>query len=443
MYNFIDIQFPGTDLPAVLSYRTVFMQDRYEHEQISMYVKNWGLDYSRVQPGTPISVTIKTTSGSREFQGYVHAVTPDLSAGKHFVQLVALGASYVMKQANQRVWTNVTADQAVAEIAKSHGFAYSAMPHPRVYSHLVQAGISDWAFLVNLAKECGYTLRAENTTLHFDEIDNDYKTNVVSARRAILRDANNPNGMNMFKFTPEISETADHGGAVKAATAVGGVSLESASGIVQTNQSRPKTTRVNSKAELFDRFNTKAVIPNSNVANSVAIAADARAKYPYRGKATLLGDATLRPDLPIYLDGIGRDYSGYWTILGTEHIFEEYLYTTEVLVGTDSLGTTDPAYAGTPVTQPPSVPQRVITPNVAQTNKKPVSKLITNAKMVNGKTKATGFGVTTNRPQPKINTKTATSSPKWASTSSNIRTVPAKTNLSAAAVAKLRGAGVR
>lgn len=408
-----------------------------------MYVKNWGMEYSRVQNGTPISVTMKSPNGSREFQGYVHSVTPDMSPGKNFIQITALGASYVMKQASQKVWSHVTADQVVAEIAKKYGFAYHAMPHPRVYEILSQPGQTDWAFLVRLAQQSGYTLRAENTALYFDEMSNDYKANIASARYAILRDANHPQGMSMFKFTPEITENSDHSGAMKAATAVGGVSLTDGSSLVQTNQKRPIPSRSVAKSEMFDRFNTSAVISNTNVATAEAIAADARAMYPYRGHATLLGDATLRPDLPIYLDGLGKEYSGYWTILGTEHIFEEHMYTTELYVGTDSLGGTNTGFAGTPVKAPSLVPQRIITPNVTQTNKKPVSKLVTNTKMVNNKTSSLGFGKTNNRPQPKVTRTAASSSPKWQSPSANLRAVPAKNNLSAAAVAKLRGAGVR
>ena len=172
MYNFIEIQFPGSGLPVLFSYRTVFSQARYEHEQLVMYIKNWGLEYSRIQNGTPIHVTMRSPNGTQEFNGYVHSVKPDISPAKHFVEVTALGASYVMKQASQNIWENVTADQVVTEIAKKYGFAYHAMPHPRVYSHLIQAGETDWAFLVKLAKQSGYTLRAHNTAIYFDEMTN-------------------------------------------------------------------------------------------------------------------------------------------------------------------------------------------------------------------------------------------------------------------------------
>ena len=443
MYNFIEIQFPGSGLPVLFSYRTVFSQARYEHEQLVMYIKNWGLEYSSIQNGTPIHVTMRSPNGTQEFNGYVHSVKPDISPAKHFVEVTALGASYVMKQASQNIWENVTADQVVTEIAKKYGFAYHAMPHPRVYSHLIQAGETDWAFLVKLAKQSGYTLRAHNTAIYFDEMTNDFKNNFEGASYAVMRDANNPLGTSMYSFTPEIGETINMDNAVKAATSVGGVNLESNSAIVTTNQNRPTTSRLTAKTEFFDRFSPHVVVPNTNVANAEAIAADERARYPYRGHAKVIGNATLRPDLPIYLDGLGKEYSGYWTILSTEHVFEEYMYTVELEVGSDSLGTLNSSFTGSPVTAPVAVPKRKVIPNVQQSNKLPTAVLTDNTKAVNNSNKATGFATTKNRSQPKIANTSLTSSPKWSSTSGNLRTVQTKNNLSSAAVNKLRSAGVR
>jgi len=444
MFNFIDIEFPNSGLPLVLSYRTTFHQARYEHEEVTMYIKNWGVQYARIQNGTPIQATFKSPTGSRTFQGYVHSVTPDLSPGKNFAQVVAYGASYVMKQASQKIWTNVTADTVVAEIAKKYGFSYNAMPHPRVYDHLIQAGESDWAFLVKLAKQCGYSLRAENTALYFNEITNDYKQNFQSAKYAIMREANSSLGSSMFKFTPEVSEANDiDAGVMKAATAVGGVNLDTATAIVTTNQSRPTTTKTVSKSEMFDRFSPTVVISNGNVASSEAKAADERARYPYRGSVQLLGDATLKPDLPIYLDGLGTEYSGYWTILSADHIFEEHMYTTELHVGSDSLGKASPGFTGSPDLIPSTVPKRQITPNVAQTNKKVTSSLSQNSRAVNGATKSTSLVATNNRKQPKVGRTDSSSSAKWSGPVTNLLSAPKKTNLSSAAVAKLRSTGVR
>lgn len=71
--------------------------------------------------------------------------------------------------------------------------------------------------------------------------------------------------------------------------------------------------------------------------------ADAK-RYAYRAKATLVGEATVRPYEPIYLDGLPNGMSGYWTVLRVTHVFGGTVanYILEVELGTDVLGDTNP-----------------------------------------------------------------------------------------------------
>jgi hypothetical protein len=71
--------------------------------------------------------------------------------------------------------------------------------------------------------------------------------------------------------------------------------------------------------------------------------ADAK-RYAYRAKAVLVGEATVKPYEPIYLDGLPNGMSGYWTVLKVTHIFGGTTanYMLEVELGTDVLGDTNP-----------------------------------------------------------------------------------------------------
>jgi len=438
MYNFIDIQLPQSETKTILSYRTVLTMGRYQHQHLTMYVKNWGLNYSDIKTGSPVKVTYSSANGSQEFVGYIHSVTPDLATNKHFVEITAVGASYTMKQASQNAWSKVTADQVITQIAKKHQFAYHSTPHGRVYDNLLQVGETDWEFACSLAIRSGYTLRADGTTLYFDPVNKDFTDYQASAPYFIMRATNDPLGYNLFHFTPEISEANEHEGYMKAATAVGGIDLTSGSSIVNTNQTRPSTSKASSQPEFFDRFHTNAVIPNSTVALYEAIAADERNKFPYRGKAEVLGDARIRPDLPVFIDGVGKDYSGYWTVLECTHIFKEHLYTVEMVLGTDSLGQVS---SGTAIPGPTAV--RVINPATPSRTKPVPSKLSINTPTINNSSKSTGFGLATNRKQPVSVRSSKATSPKWVNTAGDIRTSVPKSNATAATVNKLRSAGVR
>lgn len=67
-------------------------------------------------------------------------------------------------------------------------------------------------------------------------------------------------------------------------------------------------------------------------------------RYQHRAKVMVVGNATLRPYDPIYLDGLPNGMSGYWTVLSIEHVFNGKLtgYVMHLEVGTDIIGDTDP-----------------------------------------------------------------------------------------------------
>jgi hypothetical protein len=227
---------------------------------------------------------------------------------------------------------------------------------------------------------------------------------------------------------------------MKAATAVGGVDLGSSNPLVVTNPNRPNTTRGTSRTESYDRFHTKAVVPDATVAIHEAIAADERARYPYRGTAVVIGDARLKPDMPVFLNGIGDDYSGLWTVLETTHHIEAMKFTTEIVVGTDSLGPTK----GAAVQAPNKIPVRVVSPLTPAKSKYPTSKFSKNTTPKNKSITTTGAGSKIkNRQQPAVTRSTKSAPGQWVGTSGNLRQQPTKSNATAAAVASLRSRGVR
>lgn len=67
-------------------------------------------------------------------------------------------------------------------------------------------------------------------------------------------------------------------------------------------------------------------------------------RYAYRARVVLLGEASVRPYDPIYLDGLPNGLSGYWTVLSVKHQFntQSLKYKMELEVGTDKLGDVNP-----------------------------------------------------------------------------------------------------
>lgn len=423
MFKFATVSFPEAPEGPQYVYKAVLMQTTYQHELLLLTFKDWNPSYESVRPGTPVEVTLRANNTPRQFFGYVHHITPTASPGKMFTEVVCIGGSFPMKQASQAVYREHTADQVVREMCIKHNLNYVGVPHPRVYEMISQAGYTDWQLACRLAKQIGYTVRAENTDLYFEPILNDYTLYREQAKLFVLRDTNAPEGSTLYAFQPMIGDSLEYDGEMKAAVAVTGVDRISKSVISQTKQKRNKTTKRKRQDEFFDRFNTLAVAPTPEIAEFEASAAEARNSFPYRGTATLLGDPSVRPNMPIYLAGLGSTYSGYWTVISAEHIITESerntaSYVTNVVIGTDSLGQTNTWTDGQAISAPSTTQIRVIKPGRKQTAKKPPKPKLKKASVRTSNNKKGSFGKISNR--TKVTSKVKAPS-TWASSKKTTR----------------------
>lgn len=400
MFNYLDIQFPTLDIQLSRSNRINITHARYEHELMKIYLVNWEVPYESISSGTPINVVISGVGTSRTFYGYVHHITPELAPDKNYVTITAIGASYIFKQQSQNSWFNATADQVIADIATTNGFSYIATPHPRVYEQISQAGMSDWELMVKLAKQSGYSLKCDNTTLIFQPLTQAFTDFRQQAFRYTMRGLNNP-ATGIYSFTPSIGEAIPYKDAKKGTVSISGTDRSSAIPHTKVNQETSTTTRRTSVTPVFDVYHTDVVAPTYEIAQHEATAADERNRYAYRGEAVIQGNAMLLPDAPVFLDGIGNTYSGFWTVLSTEHHIEGQEYTTTIEVGTDSLGIAGAWTDNKNVTYPAEAITRVITPGMRQTNIVPITTL---KKLGSSPKKASAghFSVVKNQPKASI-----------------------------------------
>lgn len=319
------------------------MQNRYAHEIATVRFRDWNVQLNDIKPTDPVKCILRGKDSSREFVGYIHDIKPEITPSNRSVTVTLIGASYVLKQAKQRVFENVTADAVIKKIASEYGFSAYTDPHPRVYEQVAQAGHSELQIMARLARQCGYTLRVENTSIYFKKLTSDFQAFKSSASSFIMRDSNNPRGSTLYSFALTMGESIEYADAYKSAPRVGGVDPRSLNSNLVTNQIRPEAIRQKSSAELFDSFATEIVAPSYDVAYYESEALDQKNRFPYRASIKVLGTPTLSPDKPIFLDGIGLDYSGYWIILSARHEIVEtssnvLQYTTILEVGSDSLG---------------------------------------------------------------------------------------------------------
>lgn len=421
-----------------------FHQERGSHEFAVATFKDWDVPHDVLKQGTPVLVKLTGGTAFREINAYVHHVKKKNTPGAKSIEVGLIGASYHLKQQKQKVYKNVTASDVIREIANFHGFAADVEDHPRVYDQISQAGLSDLEFCKKLAKQCGYSLRVENTEVYFKPMMQLFNELKSSALSFYMGDQASPSGSTLYSFTPMVGETLDQDGEHKAAVAVSGVDKFTGQLIQVTNQKRPKASRAKFEAEFFDRFDAVTVANNYEIAKHESVSADERVRFPYRATAEVLGTPDLHPDVPVYLKGIGGDYEGFWTVLKTEHrvtldTLLNHKYTTILHLGADSLGT-DTAQPNSPAVGEPSLTRkRNIIPGVKQTNKKPVTKL---KQGLGRKTQGpVGFGTVNNRTRPVVAKKTIVAS-KWKNSVKNLKTTSKKASPSAVVVAHKRSRNV-
>jgi len=382
VYKYITVEFPETAIGPVSLHEATFYQNRYEHEVVVMRFRDWGTTYDAVTAGSLIKITMTGTVETRNFFGYVHHIKVMRTPGKNFTEVVGISSSFSMKQANQTVYKNMTADAIVKQIGESHGFAVHAVPSNRVYPQVSQAGHTDWEFMVRLAKQNGYTLRTENTELYFEPMLYDFTNLRSQAPKFTLMPEDSSKILStIYSFEPIIGESVPFETSFKAAVAISGVDQHSVAPLSITQQLRNKKTKKKQQTEFFDRYATDVVAPTNEIAQYEAKAAEDRNTFPYRGEAKVLGEPNLRPGMPVYLEGIGGEYSGYWVVLSAEHQITTpqrnmQQYVTVITVGTDSLGTAANWTDNQMIKAPEYKPKRTVIPNIRQTNVKPKTKIV-------------------------------------------------------------------
>jgi hypothetical protein len=427
MFKYISVKFPETSLGVSTVYSAKLVQTRYEHEILVVEFKDWGLEYDVVSPGTAVSVQIADGEYKRDFYGYVHHVKLKRTPANNFSEVTFIGGSFPMKQRRQTIYKDKTADQVIKSIATTHDFVCYSVPHPRVFPQISQAGLSDWAFMVKLAKQCGYSLRTENTELYFQPMLEDYKELRSEAPRFIMNSLASIEGSSLYSFEPIISESVAYEGAWKSAVAVSGVDVPSGEAMSIAKQIRNKKTRGKQQFEFFDSFAVNTVALTSDVAAYEAEAAENRNTFPYRATAEVLGSIKVRPDMPIHITGVDSPYNGYWIVLSAEHVIVEeqrnvFKYTTVLELGSDSLGLAQTWTDSQIITKPTSMQKRVIKPNVKQTKVLPKTSLNVKRKNVVNSAKGS-FGTITNRSKPAAVKGRSTAANTWKSRTRSLNTV--------------------
>jgi hypothetical protein len=155
---------PNVDLALITASIT---SEMHAHESLTLnFAGKINSSTNAIISGDPVVFTWNSGKIERTYLGYVTQVNPTTVAD-NMTRIVCLSPTYLLKDANQKIFKNVTADMVVKKIAEKYGLNAVTDKHPRIFPTIVQAGQTDWQILRRLAKQTGFTLVVVNTTIYF------------------------------------------------------------------------------------------------------------------------------------------------------------------------------------------------------------------------------------------------------------------------------------
>jgi hypothetical protein len=173
------VSFPKAPELELILIGAELYQDIEQHDRLVLHFKGKPfVKGTEIKSGDPVTFTFQSEKVKATWKGYVYSPVSKNTLKANNTDVVCVGASYLLKDADQQIYTNVTADQCISKIAKKHGMTAVTQRHPRKFASLTQTGVSDWQFCRRLAAQTGFALRADNTTIIFmskDKLYNDHK----------------------------------------------------------------------------------------------------------------------------------------------------------------------------------------------------------------------------------------------------------------------------
>lgn len=262
---------------------------------------------------------------ARSFVGYV--VSPELldnSGSREMsipgqmldVRYTLLGASKRLQTARDRAWRSCTASYMATQIAEEAGLLAVVSPHTRVFDLRQQTLQSDFAFLQDRAREIGWRLLVDGTTLYFTD-----PRQPLDPRAPVFRQTANAGAQStLLSFSATVGET-DPTGAIRArheAVSLSGTGLLSAARADAPHGASNTQTMLKPQ---ISRYDQQHVAQSWEEASRITQAAASRDLWWVAAEAMVDGDADLGPGRLVSLggDGLTTQYRGEWMTRSARH----------------------------------------------------------------------------------------------------------------------------
>ena len=317
-----------------------------EHDTAVITATTRALDwFNRLATGTPIRIDYwSTKNNASTFVGYITNVRPRSQpdgVGRYERQIVAVGASRVLRETARATYRNMTAPEIASAVARKAGLTPVIQQHPLRRPTVIQDGETHWEFLSRLAKRTGFVLQVDGTSLHFASMS--HLKQMYASRAPYLTDhaemgVKDPARVNVRSvdaWSGTTSEDAERLSDLAEFTAV------SPDGKIHTARRAPDsiTNPGRTSRAQYVKYLGHGVAAHTRVdADLLAKGAADNGQMAFQMHLDVAGNPGLKPYRPVMLDLRDRALNGYWIVKEVTHHLSQGKYSCDLIVANDSVG---------------------------------------------------------------------------------------------------------
>ena len=342
----LNVSFSGSGLNTIASnpHDAQITQEEYTHDIAVFNVWAGDVTSNSLLSGTPMSAAWGSSFAMRHFYGYVNHAERLTNMKKstnliqrNALQVVCVGASWFMKQKDNRSWSNYTASQVATEIGQLfHLDTSQIVSHSTVWPSLQMAGRSYFDFLAMLGKRIGYTFYVNGISLMFKPRQTN--PNNLGSLAATYDIRNNPSSMPIFK--PQVGATSPAGGQL-ANRQIAGIDPRTTQPVLSVTSGSPASSKLGNAVPppIFSYIHHETA-DSQAVANAYSTGAGALNQMFITADAEAVGNALVSQGSTLYITGANGAQDGLWWTTKAVHRLGAVQYTMDLCLGRDSMGAT-------------------------------------------------------------------------------------------------------
>ena len=326
--NFFEVEYPNYSSFDVLPQSIIIRQAMGKHDIVEIiYPPMGGSLLQGVKTGSPVKIMWGNDKVTETFFGYVADSAPKVTPNRHrTTKIRCVGASYLLKQGDNKIWTNKTASQIVEEIAKKFKLKPIVTGHPTIFAQQSLSGQSYWQKIKELGDKIGYGYQAIGTQLHFHPIDkmiDQFMTviPVMSYNDPLFEPQNYFSANTLDRFEPIVGDYVERYKHNKTTKIIGGT--DPVTGKPYRYSTSPtdigKKIRKNVSNPIFQNVETGIVTGNAAVAISLAKAKAQLSRLSIPAHADAQGDPRIAPWRTVEVENTGSLTDGFWVVQEVTH----------------------------------------------------------------------------------------------------------------------------